>query len=54
MKTGFSYDIKKELSEINNLAKKEEVKQELLGYLHSDNIVYEKNKLRFSTESEYK
>lgn len=49
----FSTDIKKELSEINNLAKKEEVKYELLGYLQSDNIIKEKSKIKFSTESEY-
>ena len=49
----FSGEIKKELSEINNLARKEEVKYELLGYLLSDNIVEEKSKIKFSTESEY-
>lgn len=49
----FSADIKKELSEINNLAKKEEVKYELLGYLLSDNILKDKKNLKFSTESEY-
>ena len=49
----FSGDVKKELSEINNLAKKDEVKSELYGYLLSENISKEKNKIKFSTESEY-
>ena len=49
----FSTEIKKELSEINNLAKKKEVKYELLGYLLSNNISEEKGKIRYSTESEY-
>ena len=33
MSKSFSYEIKKELSELNNLAKKNEVRYELLGYL---------------------
>lgn len=49
----FSTEIKKELSEINNLARKEEVKYELMGYLSSNNIVQDSRKTRFSTESEY-
>jgi len=49
----FSYEIKKELSELNNLAKKNEVKYELLGYLSSANIELDKNRIRFSTENEY-
>ena len=49
----FSSDIKKELSEISNLAKKDEVKYELFGYLSSDNILYNKKNIKFSTESEY-
>ena len=49
----FSKDVKKELSEINNLAKKEEVKYELLGYLSSENIMKEKNMIKYSTSSEY-
>ena len=53
MPKGFSYKIKKELSEISNLAKKEEVKYELLGYLSSDNIVSEKKAVKYSTENEY-
>ena len=49
----FSSEIKKELSEINNLARKEEVKYELYGYLLSNNIDEDKGKIKFSTESEY-
>ena len=53
MSKSFSYEIKKELSELNNLAKKDEVKYELLGYLSSANIETDKNKIKFSTENEY-
>ena len=53
MLESFSYAIKKELSEINNLARKDEVKYELLGYLSSDNTAVEKTKIRYSTESQY-
>ena len=49
----FSYKIKKELSEINNLAKKNEVKYELLGYFSSSNIEFLKNKVKYLTENEY-
>ena len=49
----FSGEIKKELSELGNLANKEEVKYELLGYLLSDNMIEEKNKIKFLTENEY-
>ena len=53
MSKSFSYEIKKELSELNNLAKKEEVKYELLGYLSSANIEFDKNQIKYSTENEY-
>ena len=53
MNSSFSYEIKKELSEINNLAKKNEVKYELEGYLASANIEFEKNKIKYVTENEY-
>ncbi len=53
MLKSFSYEIKKELSELNNLAKKNEVKFELLGYLASSNIEIKKNKIRYVTENEY-
>ncbi len=53
MSKTFSYEIKKELSEINNLAKKNEVKYELLGYLYSSNIEKKKNRIKYVTENEY-
>ena len=49
----FSSDLKEELSKINNLAKKEEVKYELVGYLISKNATIIKNNIRYATESEY-
>lgn len=49
----FSAELKEELSKTENLANKESVKYELLGYLISSNITEEKNKLKFSTENEY-
>lgn len=49
----FSSDLKEELSKINNLAKKQEVKYELVGYLISKNASIIKNNIRYATESEY-
>lgn len=49
----FSTELKEELSKTENLANKETVKYELLGYLISSNITEEKNKTKFSTENEY-
>ena len=49
----FSSDLKEELSKINNLNKKEEVRCELIGYLISKNATVVKNKVRFATESDY-
>lgn len=49
----FSSDIKEELSKITNLANKENVKAELIGYLISNNIEINKNKIRYSTENQY-
>ena len=50
----FSKDLKQELSKINNLAKKDQVKHELIGYLISSNTAIEnKNKIRYATENEY-
>ena len=49
----FSKEVKKELSKLSNLANKQEVRMELLGYLSSNNISYEKNSIRFSTENDY-
>ena len=53
MLKSFSYEIKKELSELNNLAKKNEVRYELKGYLSSANIEILKSKLKYATENEY-
>lgn len=49
----FSSELKEELSKINNLNKKEEVKFELLGYLISKNTTCDKNNIRYATESDY-
>ena len=49
----FSSDVKKEIGTINNLAKKEEVKYELIGYLISNNCEINKNKIKYATESDY-
>ncbi len=49
----FSSNVKEELSKLENLGNKENVKQELTGYLISCNTTINKNKIKFSTESEY-
>ena len=49
----FSSDLKEELSKINNLKRKEEVKYELIGYLISKNASIVKTNIRYATESEY-
>ena len=49
----FSTDVKEELSRLSNLADKDSVKAELYGYLNSANVSEVKNKLKFTTESEY-
>ena len=50
----FSSDIKQELNKNSNLANKNIVKQELIGYLISGNINILKSKeIKFSTESDY-
>lgn len=50
----FSTDIKEELSKITNLANKQNVKAEFIGYLTTANIVViNQKKIKFSTESEY-
>lgn len=49
----FSAEVKEELSKIHNLAKKDLVKAELIGYLISSNVSIQKNKLQFVTENEY-
>ncbi len=50
----FSSDIKQELNKTSNLANKELVKYELIGYLISGNIdIIGNDKIKFSTESDY-
>lgn len=49
----FSSDVKEELSKMSNLANKEAVKFELLGYILTANIEVEGKNINFSTESEY-
>lgn len=49
----FSKEIKEELSKLNNLARKNEVKYEFFGYLESDNISIENKHLKYSTENDY-
>ena len=50
----FSKDLKQELSKINNLVKKDQVKYELIGYLVSVNSTIDnKGLIRYATENEY-
>ena len=49
----FSREVKEELSKLNNLAKKQEIKYELLGYLVSNNITTDNKHIRYSTENDY-
>ena len=50
----FSSEIKQELNKTSNLANKEIVKNELIGYLISGNIeIIEKKIIKFTTESDY-
>lgn len=49
----FSQEVKEELSKLNNLANKNEVQSEALGYFECNNISSNENYIKFSTESEY-
>ena len=49
----FSTELKEEMSKTENLANKEAVKYELIGYLISSNISEQGDEIKFSTESEY-
>jgi len=49
----FSSEVKEELNNLSNLANKEAVKYEFLGYLMTNHMTIEKNKMKFSTENEY-
>lgn len=49
----FSSDIKQELNKNSNLANKNIVKYELIGYLISGNTNVSNKEIKFSTESDY-
>ena len=49
----FSQEVKEELSKLNNLANKEELKYEFLGYISSDNAIIEDETIKYVTESDY-
>lgn len=49
----FSSEVKENLSKINNLKNKEEVKYELIGYLISNNASCNKNKIMYTTSNEH-
>ena len=49
----FSSDVKEELSKVNNLANKIQVKYEFIGYLISNNSSVVGNQIRYATESQY-
>ena len=49
----FSTELKEEMSKTENLANKEAVKYEVVGYLMSSNISENGEKIKFSTENEY-
>ena len=49
----FSGDIKQELNNLKNLANKELVKYELIGYFLSGNVSVTKNDVIYTTESDY-
>lgn len=49
----FSSDLKKELSKVGNLANKELIREEIIGYLISGNTLVKDKVIKFSTESDY-
>ncbi len=49
----FSSEIKENLSKISNLANKQIVEYELIGYLISNNTKYKNGKIAYKTENEY-
>ena len=52
-RVSFSKDIKEELSKLNTLANKENVKFELIGYFISNNTSIVKGKVKYATENAY-
>ena len=53
IKLSFSSNAKEELSKLNNLANKDQVQAELIGYLISNNTSIIDESIKFATESEY-
>lgn len=49
----FSKQVKEELSKLNNLTNKEELKYEFLGYLSSSNTTKQNRYIKYSTENDY-
>ena len=49
----FSKEVKEELSKLANLANKQEVKMEFLGYMASSNISEENNHIKFQKEIKF-
>ena len=49
----FSQEVKEELSKLNNLANKEELKYEFSGYISSDNTIIGHQAIKYTTESDY-
>ena len=49
----FSSELKQELSKINNLSNKEQVKYELIGYLLTNHVIVQNRNIKNTTESEY-
>lgn len=49
----FSSELKEELSKINNLSNKLQVKYEFIGYLLTNHVIVQNRNIRYATESEY-
>lgn len=49
----FSSEVKQNLSKMTNLANKESVKYELIGYLISNNTTYKNGRIMYKTENQY-
>ena len=48
----FSENVKKELSQLNNYVKKDELNAELYGYMLTNNVVIEQSGIRFTTKND--
>ena len=49
----FSSELKEELSKINNLSNKLQVKYEFIGYLLTNHVIVQNRNIRYATESDY-